>query len=228
VEGKATLDTSSWPINPGDAAILVILLISALLAFARGFVREVLSIVGWVGAALIAVWAFPQVSPIARTYITNELIADVAAGVGVFVVALIVLSAIAHLLARTVRGSAMNAVDRSLGFLFGIFRGAVIVCLGWLLLEFLLPEADQRPPWIGQARALPLVERGAAMIKSLVPEDLVAQGTATAREIDPDAAAAEALRQLSQPQPNRDAPPGEPGYNDPSRGQLEQLIENAR
>ena len=112
-----------------DIAIGIVLLVSGLLAFVRGFVHEVLAVGAWVGAIFIAVFGFPYLRPYARDLIPHELAADVAAGAAIFVVALVVLSLLTRALSDRVKDSALNALDRSLGFVFGLLRGAVLVCL---------------------------------------------------------------------------------------------------
>ena len=112
-----------------DIAIGVVLLISGLLAFVRGFVHEVLAVGAWIGAIVVAVFGFPYHRPYARDLIPHELVADAAAGAAIFVVALVVLSLLTRALSDRVKDSALNALDRSLGFVFGLLRGAVLVCL---------------------------------------------------------------------------------------------------
>ena len=92
-----------------DIVILVVLLISALLAFARGFVKEMLSVFAWVGAALAALYGFPYVRPLARKYVSVEIVADLIAGAAVFVVALIRLSILSQAISSGVRQSAVGA-----------------------------------------------------------------------------------------------------------------------
>jgi len=218
----------SWPINPGDIAVLVVLLISALLAFARGFVREMLSIAGWIGAAFATILGLPHATPYAEQYLGEGLIATLAAGAAIFVVTLIVLSVAGHYLAKLVQGSAMNAVDRSLGFVFGLVRGGVLVVLVWLLFSWLIPT-DSRPVWVAEARSLPLLERGADWMRGMVPGDTLDQGTRAADSLREQAEdgieAADRLRQLQQPQPRAEDGGGETGYDDATRDDMGRLID---
>ena len=75
-----------------DLTIIGVIAISALLAFMRGLVREVLSIGSWIGAGFFAVWAFPFVQDRFRSWLVNPDIADPAAFGAMFVLALLVLS----------------------------------------------------------------------------------------------------------------------------------------
>jgi membrane protein required for colicin V production len=147
-------------------------------------VAEVLSIAGWLGAALVTLWTFGDAKPYLRQYIQMQLLADILTGVGIFVVALVIFSTISHLIARVVKGSALSAVDRSLGFVFGIARGAVLVCLAYLLLTWVFPET-RRPPWLENARMLPWVQAGSEYLKSLVPQEALAGAIDKAKEAAP-------------------------------------------
>jgi len=162
------------PINVTDLIILVVLLLSALLAFSRGFVHEVLGVGAWIGAIIATLWLFTPVQAIARELIAIELLADIAAGVAIFLVALILLSIVSRMIGRRVRESSLGFLDRTLGVLFGLLRGALIVCLFWLGISWLMPK-DQHPEWLREAQALPLVEAGAGFLRGLIPGDLELQ-----------------------------------------------------
>ena len=233
------------PVNVTDLAVIAILVISGLLAFARGFVREVLSIGAWVGAAAATIYGFPLAKPLASDYIPNELLANVVTGVVIFVVTLGILAALSHMLARHVRESALGALDRSLGLLFGLLRGAVLVCVAWMVFAFLTAPED-RPDWIVKARTLPLVTAGADMLARLLPEGAIERGAdmvdEAGRRVEEEAAA-EAIRRGfaaqeavdESPQSERSAPaansaaPGQgSGYKDQERQDMNRMIQGIR
>src|SRR3546814_5494115 len=107
---------SSLPINPVDLIVIAVLLLSALLALFRGFVKEVLGIAGWVAAVAATIFFFPIVRDIVRSYIDSRLIADIVTGAAIFLPTLILCSLLTHWISEQVRASAVSAVDRSLGF----------------------------------------------------------------------------------------------------------------
>ena len=153
-----------------DAAALGIVVLSALFSMVRGFVREVLAIFAWVGAVIAAFKLFPMVQPyVASVLPQKNLVVFASIGV-VFVVTLIVLSVVSAALAGFVRASALSQVDRSLGLVFGVVRGAAIVCLAYIALSIGLP----RPSWpapVADARFLPAAYQGAVWIASLLPPE---------------------------------------------------------
>jgi len=159
---------SSFPINGLDLTVGLILLVSALLAFWRGFVQETLSIGAWAGAGFGALYGARFVQPFFRSFISLDWAADAAAVVALFLAILFVLSLVTNIISRTVQRSALNPLDRSLGFLFGMVRGAVIVCVAMVIAQWLM-KPDNRPEWMQTAKTLPALEGGADFLKSLVP-----------------------------------------------------------
>lgn len=159
----------SFPVNLADVAVALVILLSGVFAFFRGFVHELLAVVSWVGAAVATLYGFPYAQPVSRKLISVPLIADVAAGMLIFLLVLVALSVLTRLVSNRVRGSALGPLDRSLGLVFGFLRGALLICIAWLVLLWILPREDH-PKWLKEARALPLVERGSVMLTTLIPE----------------------------------------------------------
>ncbi len=159
------------PINVTDVVIALVILISGLLAFFRGFVHSVLFVASLLGAALATIYGFPYVRPHVPELITDPFIADMTAGVGTFLIVLIVLMILIRTLSRRIRTSAFGPLDRSLGLVFGFLRGAVLVCVAWLVFAWLLPREDH-PEWVTEAKVLPLVQRGSVLLVGLLPERL--------------------------------------------------------
>ncbi len=204
-----------------DLACGGIVLVSAFFAFVRGFVREALAIAGWVGAGAIA-WAYhPVAMPYLQPYINNETVLAFAAGIGLFVVLLGVFWLIIHMVVARVKASPLNALDRSLGFLFGVARGVVVIALMFLLGKYSLwnQTGEEEPEWLTGAASYTLIQYSAAMIERAVPLDLLPAA------LDPDGVPgagdlldgdAEAER-VAQP-PVAAPAGGEPVYeDDPSR-----------
>lgn len=159
------------PVNVVDLAVLAVLLVSAVFAYARGFMHEILSIGGWIGAIFATIYGFPYAQPYARDLIPIQLAADLAAGVVIFVFTLFSLSLVIRAISKHIQQSSLNVLDRSLGFLFGLVRGALIVCLIYLGVEFLMTPEEQ-PKWIREAKSMPLILRGTDTLRGLIPDNL--------------------------------------------------------
>lgn len=208
---------TEMPINVVDVGVLLILLVSAILAYARGFVHEVLSVGGWIGAIFATFYGFPYAKPFARKYISLDLAADLAAGTVIFIVTLVFLSLITRAIAKKVQASALNVLDRSLGFLFGLARGAVLVCVAYIGLELIMPEEDH-PAIVKNARTMQLIKPGAELLKSLVPDQITGK-TSTGGKTNID------VKGLLSPTPKQQDAPAREGYNADQRKNLERLID---
>ena len=95
--------------------------------------------------------------------------ADAITGTVIFVIALVAISIVSYAIAKRVKESSLNTIDRSLGFLFGLVRGAVVVCIAYLVLVQFIPMSAH-PTWIREAKSLETVELGASLLVKLVPE----------------------------------------------------------
>ncbi|MBL8707010.1 MAG: CvpA family protein [Rhodospirillales bacterium] len=223
------------PVNAVDLIIAAIVVVSGLLAFARGLVREVLSIIGWVGAAVVTLFGVPHVRPYLAPMVgTDPFLLNVATGVLIFVVTLVALSLASFGIAKQVKNSQLSALDRSLGFIFGLVRGAVLVCLAYMALVWSMPNAADHPRVIQEARSLPLVQMGVATLAGIVPEAWRGSTARRTEEIKRDAereaqrAAAKALETLVAPQPKAAAQRDTPGYNPKERQDMERLIQGTK
>ncbi|HKF71001.1 MAG TPA: CvpA family protein [Stellaceae bacterium] len=217
--------------NPFDIFIIVLIVISGLFAFARGFVREVLSLGTWIGASFAALYAFPYSRPIAEQWLQKGMVADAAAALSVFVVVLIALSIVSSAIARRVKDSALSALDRTLGLLFGLVRGVILACLVYIGVTWALPEAN-RPVWIKEARTASLLQIGADKLKALVPSSVRNRAETTAAEaqqrVDQARDATNAIRALQQPTqaaPKGSDSAGGKGYTSDQQRDMNRLFE---
>ncbi|MEP2642091.1 CvpA family protein [Roseobacter sp.] len=125
-----------------DGVVALVIIVSALLAYGRGLVREVMAIAGWVAAAVLGFIFAPQVEPLVREIpVVGEFIADscelsvIGAFALVFAVALIVVSLFTPLFASIVQRSALGGIDQGFGFVFGVARGVLLVAIAFFVYE---------------------------------------------------------------------------------------------
>lgn len=211
-----------------DIVVVGIVLISGIFAFFRGFIHETLSIMGWVGAALCALYGYPVLRPYAHQLIPSELFADLATGIGLFLVSFLIFNFFSNRIGRAVQSSGLNSLDSTLGFVFGLLRGGLIMCLAFMALSWMVPSKSQ-PDWIRDARTRPVLEEGAYILMRAAPDglfDTTAQEVARAKEKALDTAQdEETYRQLLGPKPKGTGPSTLNGYTRPSRDDMDRLIE---
>ena len=159
------------PVTILDLVLLGVMLISGLLAMVRGFMREILSIAAWGAAALVTLYAYSKLLPTAKSYFNNnETIATVAVVAGVFIGTLIVVSIITVRISDMILDSRIGALDRTLGFLFGLARGLLIVVVAFLFFNWLVPD-KQRPDWVTSAKSRVVLDSTGNWLMSLLPDD---------------------------------------------------------
>ena len=221
------LDPSNLPVSVVvDLTIIFILLISGALAFFRGAVREILAIAGWAAAAAAAYYGFDYAKPFVSPYIGIPLLTDAITSGGIFILAMVVLSLVSGAISHRIKTSRLEGLDRSLGFLFGLARGALVVCIAYLVMVVFVPPEDQ-PAWVHEARALPLVEIGAVWLVEAVPPDKREEwmgAIATAKDFaDTALETKDALDTLMGAPPVMTNPDAS-GYSSAERKELDRLI----
>jgi membrane protein required for colicin V production len=200
-----------------DFILFGIMGISGILALARGFTREVLSLLAWGAAAVAAYFAIQQQQLLDQVlpYVEKPLIAKIAVGGISFVVVLIIASIISVKLSDRVVDSSAGAFDRTLGFLYGLLRGVVLVAIAYLFYGWLQPK-ENREDWITNAKSLPVVETVSNGLIEVV------------RRVSPDTAETLQGARLGNPEGNVTPPapaPGDQGYNNNQTQGLENLVE---
>jgi len=221
----------SLPINVADIAVITIIVISGVLALFRGLVHEVLAVGSWIGAGFATLYGFSHALPYVKQVITVDLFAEVTTAILLFIAVLVVLTVFTRMLSQRVRDSSLGPLDRTLGMVFGFLRGMVIVCFAWLAYTWLIPQED-RPDWIEAARSRPLIEHGAALLYTVLPDQYRNDVQDGARDAAIKAQsmqdANQAFKNIVSPPPKAEgAQEGEPEYNRLMREQMRRAIEAA-
>lgn len=152
-----------------DFLIIGIVAVSLGVGMFRGFVREVLSLSSWVGAIWVSYTYVMDVAVLLTPYIEQPPLRVVAAFAGLFVFALIVFSLLGYLIYRLIAVAGISGIDRSLGLLFGIARGCIIVSIMIMVATFM--DFNSQPWWKGSL-LVNYFDPVTDMIRSLLPEEV--------------------------------------------------------
>lgn len=159
-----------------DGVVAIVIVLSALLAYSRGLVRETMAIAGWIAAAVLAFLFAAQVEPLIKELpVVGEFIADscelsvIAAFAAVFTVALIVMSFITPLFSSLVRRSAAGGVDQALGFLFGVARGILLIAIAFFIYDTVI--TTQNFAMVDDSRSAQVFSRFTDQIEDQNPEE---------------------------------------------------------
>ena len=154
-----------------DIFLIAVMLISGLLAMVRGFMREVLSIAAWGGAAVATLYSYAKLLPFAKQYFNNDYVAAGATIGGVFLVTLLIASVLTVRISDMILDSRIGALDRTLGFLFGLARGLLIVVVAFVFFDWLVPQKSQ-PEGVRNANSRIVLKGTGDWLISLLPENL--------------------------------------------------------
>ncbi|MFV0411479.1 MAG: CvpA family protein [Paracoccus sp. (in: a-proteobacteria)] len=155
-----------------DGVVAAVIILSAILAYARGFVRESLAIMGWVGATVLAYLFAGTLRPlIAQIPVLDRFLGDSCelATIAAFALALVLFSIITPLFSSVVQRSALGGVDQGMGFLFGVARGILLVAIAFLVYERVMPGAAV--PMVDDSRSAKVFQRMTGTLDSEIPQD---------------------------------------------------------
>ncbi len=159
-----------------DGIAAVVIILSAILAYSRGLVRESLAIGGWILAAVAAFVFAPMAEPLMKEVpILKDFLGPscelsmIAAFAAVFALALIVVSVFTPLFAGAVQRSALGGIDQGLGFLFGVARGVVLVVIALLIYQNVF--ANDPVAMVEDSRTAAVFAQVSDQIAEQIPED---------------------------------------------------------
>ena len=154
-----------------DYAILVILFVSALISVFRGFLREAISLAGWVLAFWLALTFSADVGALLENYINLPSVREGAAFFIIFAATLVVTGVVMYVVRVVVEKTEISGTDRALGIVFGLARGAVIVAVLVMLAGL---TAVPKDPWWRESVLLPHFQTLAVELTTLLPPDVAA------------------------------------------------------
>ncbi|MDR0808241.1 MAG: CvpA family protein [Gemmobacter sp.] len=159
-----------------DGGVAAVIVLSAILAYSRGVVREAMAIAGWIGAAVLAYAFAARAQPLMRELpLVGEMLADscelrvVAAFAAVFAVGLLIAALFTPLLSSWINQSVLGGLDQSLGFLFGVLRGVLLVAVAFIVYE--RAGGQNSLPMVDNSRSAKVFEAFRGNLDETIPSD---------------------------------------------------------
>ena len=159
-----------------DAVAAAVIVLSSILAYSRGLVRELMAIAGWVGAAILAFVFAPQAQPLVKELpVVGKFLQDscelsiIAAFAAVFAVGLIIAALFTPLFSSVVQRSALGGIDQGLGFLFGVVRGIILIVVAFIAYDRAV--GPNSLPMVDESRSAKVIASFQAKIDSDIPTD---------------------------------------------------------
>lgn len=222
-----------------DIIVGVILLISAAIAFLRGFIREVLTIAGVVGGVLAALFLGPKLAPLFRDWfgvedgktpeklfdmVPMDVAADATAYAAIFVVFVIAISVLSHFIASGAKAMGLGPVDRTLGVIFGVVRGLVLLGLFYLPFHLMMKE-ESKKELFADSRTHYIIEDVAGALTNFLPDSDDVETVAKEKQDDlKNTLLKQNLLPSDGKKPVAQEKPAESGYNDQQRDEIDALF----
>ena len=238
-----------------DLVVAAVAIISAIISFLRGFIREILTIAGVVAGFFAAVFFGPKLSPLFSKWlgvyenadgtpfeegqevdklfdmIPMNIVADVCAYATVFILVVIIISVISHFTSGAAKAMGLGPVDRTLGVIFGLVRGIVLLSLLYLPFHLLMDQ-ESKTKHFADSKTHYYIEKTAKLMARYLPssdavKDKVDGATDQAEETIKDKLLQNNILPNTDGAIEKIAPQGksETGYEQQERGELEGLFE---
>ena len=159
-----------------DGIVAFIVVVSAILAYSRGFVREAMAIAGWVISGRVAFALAASAQPLVKQIpVLDRYLGDscelsiIFAFAAVFAVMLVIVSIFTPILSGAVQDSALGPVDRGLGFLFGVARGVILVAVAFIVYDRV--AVTETMDVVENSRTANIFARSESTIDESLPQD---------------------------------------------------------
>lgn len=151
-----------------DVSLIVVLILSGIWGYSRGFVHEILSVGTWVLAGFFTKLGAETLAPlIEKGFEVSETISLVLSYILIFVLGVFLASFIVKKIAARLHKTDFKSVDQTFGFIFGIVRGFIVMGGVYLFSLWLIPSETERPNWITQSRSRPVLRQSAGLIDTM-------------------------------------------------------------
>ena len=209
--------------NLFDLLVILFILASAFFAFSRGFFQEIFSLFSWSGALLISYFYSKYLIDYVDKILNNPTLSNLITYLVIFIVSLFLLSFISKKISGLIKYSSVGMIDRSLGFLFGVIRGYILLCLIFFGYNFFFKEVY--PKWLEKSKLSYILMKGSIELISIFDKDNQSINSIEKKIIEKTNSLFE---QSIDSRLRRDKNDSriDRGYNEDDRNNLDQLIDN--
>ena len=153
-------------LNLADWFILIVLIASGIVSFARGFTKEFLSLFLWLAAFIAAISLEYLATPKINEFIGNEEISKIISYIVVFLIFIFIGGMIIKFISKLIKWSGASGFDRFLGVVFGLMRGSIVLFVIFLL----LPSGIKTTDLINNSKITPIIQKYAPEIEAYFRE----------------------------------------------------------
>ena len=155
--------------NPFDILMLTILAYGLIRGVFRGLVREIASIVGVLGGFYAAYSYYPHAARLISAWISNPAYLNILSYMAIFSAVVIIVGILAVVIKYLLNIAYLGWVDRVCGAVFGLLKGALVVCVLFIVLTAFLPKGA---PFVRDAALAPPVATVSEVMAKVLSKDM--------------------------------------------------------
>jgi membrane protein required for colicin V production len=209
-----------------DALVLAIVFISIIVSVARGFLRDMLSIVVWISAIALGYFGSANLTPFLSKYMPHIAWLNWAVGGAIIIISLFIGSIMNGYFVKLFKMASPSILDRSLGFLFGFVRGIFLVSLAFITIQAFLPK-ETPPYWFKESKLKFLLHNGGNVIIYLMPT-YIDKNLGKMKALRLDNSSPKVFERLNLPSFKDQTDVSTPGYTSGQRNKLDDKIRNLK
>ena len=166
------MDLNNIITNPLDIILFTGIIISVVIGFTRGFIREVLSIVNWLLASWFAFKYYSSFKTITINFISSQIIADAISFGILFFLFIITFTIITNFISKNIRNSVLAPLDRIMGMFFGLIRALLLIIMLLIAGNQTIWINNKVPAWVYDSNSYPIAVKTITYIKNILPNEI--------------------------------------------------------
>jgi membrane protein required for colicin V production len=157
-----------------DITLLILMLVSVVISFTKGFSREIIGLISAFAAFLCGIWFYGTAAALVEPYVSSRGVANFCGFALIFIGVLIVGAIAGHILSRILKLAGLSWFDRLLGAGFGALRGLLLgIALVMAIVAFTPGKPVEKPPQaVVDSRLAPYVVDAAHLFAAIAPREL--------------------------------------------------------
>ena len=159
-------------INLFDIILLIGIIISFIIGYSRGFMKETLSIINWLLAAWISFGFYQNVKIYIINYVSSPILVDAISFGILFLLSIISLTIISNFISKNIKNSLLAPLDRVLGMMFGLIRAGILIIIIIIAGNQTVWINNTIPSWIYKSSSYPIISSATNYLKKVLPNEI--------------------------------------------------------
>jgi membrane protein required for colicin V production len=165
------MEISNINVNLFDIILLIGTIISFLIGYSRGFIKETLSIINWLLAAWLSFVFYHNLKVFIINHVSSPIIADAISFGVLFLLSIISLTIISNFISKNIKKSVLGPLDRVLGMIFGLIRAGLLIIIIIISGNQTIWINNTTPPWIYKSSSYPIIISTTNNLKKILPNE---------------------------------------------------------